>query len=59
MRASAISEQLRERGIKPFLVKSFGKTNPVADNTTDIGREKNRRVEVWISQDNVQSSYNN
>ena len=47
-RATSISDQLMKRGIKPFSITSFGKTNPVADNNTETGREKNRRVEVWI-----------
>ena len=47
-RATTISDKLIQRGIKPFSVTSLGKTNPVRDNNTEAGREKNRRVEVWI-----------
>jgi phosphate transport system substrate-binding protein len=47
-RAEAVAEQMQRRGIRPVLVTGFGAELPVADNTTPEGREKNRRVEVWI-----------
>jgi phosphate transport system substrate-binding protein len=36
------------RGIKPSLVNGFGREAPIASNETEEGREKNRRVEVWL-----------
>lgn len=47
-RAKTVEEQFRQRGLKPGLVKGFGPDMPVASNETDEGREKNRRVEIWI-----------
>jgi phosphate transport system substrate-binding protein len=47
-RAEAVAEQMRQRGIQPALVTGFGAELPIADNSTPEGREKNRRVEVWI-----------
>ena len=47
-RAGAVAEQMRRQGIEPVLVTGFGADLPVADNSTPEGREKNRRVEVWI-----------
>jgi phosphate transport system substrate-binding protein len=47
-RAKVIEDQLVQRGIKPVAVKGFGAALPVASNDTDDGREKNRRVEIWI-----------
>lgn len=47
-RARTIADQLQMRGIKPSVVKGFGKVMPIASNDTEDGREKNRRVEVWL-----------
>jgi len=47
-RAKVIADQLLQRGIKPALVRGFGSELPVASNDTDDGREKNRRVEIWM-----------
>jgi glucose/mannose transport system substrate-binding protein len=47
-RARTIADQLLMRGIKPSVVRGFGKVMPIASNDTEDGREKNRRVEVWI-----------
>lgn len=47
-RARAVAELLRTNGIPPDLVRGFGGTNFVAANDTEDGRQKNRRVEVWL-----------
>ena len=47
-RAEAVAAALRQRGLQPGTVRGLGQTLPVADNTTAEGREKNRRVEVWV-----------
>jgi len=47
-RAKTVEEQFKQRGLKPGVVKGFGPDTPVASNETDEGREKNRRVEIWI-----------
>jgi phosphate transport system substrate-binding protein len=46
-RAEAIAKELGKRDIK---VAAYGLSSemPVADNRTAAGREKNRRVEVWV-----------
>jgi outer membrane protein OmpA-like peptidoglycan-associated protein len=47
-RAKAIVTWLTEHGIAGdrLTAKGFGKTRPIADNATDAGRAKNRRVEI-------------
>jgi glucose/mannose transport system substrate-binding protein len=47
-RAKAVANQLQMRGIKPSFTNGFGKDLPIASNNTEDGREKNRRVEVWL-----------
>jgi phosphate transport system substrate-binding protein len=47
-RARAVADQFVQRGLKPGLVKGFGAYLPVASNDTSEGREKNRRVEIWL-----------
>ena len=47
-RAATVSEALAQRGVKPCVVRGFGKAVPVADNSTTEGQDKNRRVEVWV-----------
>jgi len=47
-RANGVAEEFKRRGIAPAAVSAFGATNPVASNKTEEGRQKNRRVEVWM-----------
>ncbi len=50
MRAQAVKEYLISAGIEEarLTATGLGENNPVADNSTHEGREKNRRVEVVI-----------
>jgi phosphate transport system substrate-binding protein len=47
-RASAVAQQLRARGLHVDAVRTFGPDMPVADDATADGRQRNRRVEVWL-----------
>ncbi len=47
-RAQAVADQFIQRGLKPGLVRGFGGYLPVASNDTAEGRQKNRRVEIWL-----------
>jgi outer membrane protein OmpA-like peptidoglycan-associated protein len=49
-RAQAVMDKLIELGVDRVKLsyKGFGTQNPVADNSTTAGRDKNRRVEAVI-----------
>lgn len=48
-RARVIEGQLIQRGLKPAIVQGFGSELPVASNESADGRERNRRVEIWLA----------
>jgi Outer membrane protein and related peptidoglycan-associated (lipo)proteins len=50
-RAQSVANYLIAQGNDPrrFLVRGFGKTQPIADNSTEAGRAANRRVEIQIA----------
>jgi outer membrane protein OmpA-like peptidoglycan-associated protein len=49
-RAKSVMNYLVEHGVDKsrLTAKGFGSTEPIADNATEAGREKNRRVEFTI-----------
>jgi phosphate transport system substrate-binding protein len=47
-RAQAVGRELGTYGIRPAVVQGYGLAAPVASNDTAAGRERNRRVEVWL-----------
>jgi phosphate transport system substrate-binding protein len=47
-RAAVVASELKRRGIAPGEVTGFGDYLPVASNASEDGREKNRRVELWL-----------
>jgi len=49
-RADAVKKYLIEKGIsqEKIVVQGFGETQPIADNNSENGRSKNRRVELII-----------
>src|SRR5207248_3292427 len=50
-RANAVREYLVSQGVSSSAVtaQGFGKSTPVADNSTAAGRQMNRRVELVVS----------
>ncbi len=50
-RANSVATYLKNLGVAPTQIKSvegYGSQYPVADNATAAGREKNRRVEIYM-----------
>lgn len=47
-RAKTVEQELNARGINVYAVEGFGENMPLANNDTEMGRERNRRVEVWV-----------
>lgn len=55
-RAKAVVEYLVKKGELPkemFTAKGFGETKPIGDESTEEGKEKNRRVEFNITEQDV------
>lgn len=50
-RAQSVRDYLVARGVpsERILIDGVGSTRPVADNTTEAGRTRNRRVEILLS----------
>jgi PiT family inorganic phosphate transporter len=48
-RAKKVGDLLAARGIELGTVDGFGGVMPIADNDTPEHRQRNRRVEVWVS----------
>ena len=47
-RAQVVAQRLREYGLTNSTVEGLGESMPIADNNTEFGRNRNRRVEVWV-----------
>lgn len=52
-RASSVASELKSKGVtgREMLVRGFGEGYPVATNNSELGRSRNRRVEIVISND--------
>jgi len=50
-RANSVANYLSSRGVEPARIAAYGvgETQPVATNTTALGRQQNRRVELRIT----------
>jgi len=49
-RAQSVRDYLAARGVSPTRIQTagHGEREPVADNSTDAGRARNRRVEIYL-----------
>ena len=50
-RAKSVKSYLANKGVPPPSMRfhGYGKSKPIADNSTDEGRAKNRRVEFYVT----------
>jgi phosphate transport system substrate-binding protein len=48
-RAQSAARELEAEGIRVKDTVGFGQELPIRDNSTESGREKNRRVEIFIT----------
>ncbi len=54
-RAASARDYLAARGVDPqrVMINGRGEREPLADNATDAGRAKNRRVEIYLAERSV------
>lgn len=52
-RAEAVKEALMRRGLGAGRIQSigYGETRPIADNSSRAGRDSNRRIEIYLTED--------
>ena len=57
-RANSVREYLIKESVNPNTITAhgFGKARPVATNDTAVGRQQNRRVELVVTGEPVQTS---
>jgi phosphate transport system substrate-binding protein len=48
-RATQVAQAFAQRGISGVTIAGLGSSLPVADNASEEGRRRNRRVEIWIA----------
>ena len=61
-RADAVADYLKSQGVKASRLdeKGYGESQPVADNSTETGRQKNRRVDIAVyANDKMQKAAKN
>ncbi len=56
-RAQTVGQALLARGINVQLVEGLGEAVPIASNTTRSGRQRNRRVEIWVRSPDALAGY--
>ncbi|RZS53157.1 substrate-binding domain-containing protein [Sphaerotilus mobilis] len=54
-RADAVARELATYGVRPAVAHGYGPIAPVAANDTPAGRDRNRRVEVWLTSADVKA----
>jgi phosphate transport system substrate-binding protein len=47
-RTRKVSDELAARGVHATFVDALGQDMPIGSNASEAGRERNRRVEVWL-----------
>ncbi|MBE9559953.1 MAG: OmpA family protein, partial [Proteobacteria bacterium] len=59
-RAQSVKDYLVSQGVveKRLVAKGYGESQPIADNKTEEGRAKNRRVELKVIEDDAVKSGN-
>ena len=55
IRSKLLAHELKQRGIRNIEIIALGNQLPIDSNSSEVGRYRNNRTEIWVTKDDVKS----